>query len=223
MGKLCVGFNVANLSFNPLQPQTLYKLETMDVPQHCRRPGQLKCLQKGKLLKPIQRAELRVSRTRQPSQMCQTRKLLYICCACFPVFQHPCKLLTADLRICNVEICITRYCMIQDWDTCKACLRLADLLQYQLFSTAALLPVFSYLHQAAARCQCSCCFQRCCKLSQQLCRQDFPDLDTHIGKIHCSLSNPMQTSLIVHRQRSCCRYQVHSCLFVPEINNPCPC
>ena len=95
MGKLCVAFDVTNLSFKFMQPQTLYKLETKDVPQHCRRPRQLKCPQKGKLLKRIQRAELRVSRTRQPCQMRQTGKLLYICCACFPVFEQLCKLLTA--------------------------------------------------------------------------------------------------------------------------------
>ncbi len=85
------------------------------------------------------------------SQLCQTGKLQYICYACFPVFEHPCKLLTAKLRICDVKICTVRYCMSQD--TWQACLRLADLLPYRLFSSAALLPVVSYLHQAAVAIQ----------------------------------------------------------------------
>ena len=64
------------------------------------------------------------------------------------------------------------------------------------------------LQLPSRRCQSSCCFQRCRKLSQQLCRQVYNNFDTHTGKIHCSLSNPVQTSLIVHRQGSCCRWQM---------------
>ena len=96
MGKLCVAFNVANLFLNSMQPQALYKLEIVDVTGYCGQPGQPKCLQKGKLLKLLQRAKLRFGSTRQMSHLCQTGKLLYICYACSPIFQHPCKLLTAD-------------------------------------------------------------------------------------------------------------------------------
>ena len=99
-----------------MQAQALYKLEIVDVPWYCGQPGQLKCLQKGKLLKLLNRAELTFSIPRQMSQLCQTRKLLYICYVCFPMRQHPCELLTAKLRIRDVKICRTWYC-VSHWDT----------------------------------------------------------------------------------------------------------
>ncbi len=116
MGKLCVAFNTANLFFNAMQAQALYKLEIVDVPWYCGQAGQLKCLQKGKLPKLVNRAELRFSSPRQTSQLCQTRKSLYTSYACLPMFQHPCKLLTAKLRICDVKICRTWY-SVSHWDT----------------------------------------------------------------------------------------------------------
>ncbi len=111
MGKLCVAFNTANWYFNSMQAQALHKLEILDVPWYCGQPAQLKCLQKGKLLKLLDRAKLRFSSQRQMSQLYQTRKLLYICYVCLPIFQHPCKLLTAEPRICDVKTCRTWYCV----------------------------------------------------------------------------------------------------------------
>ena len=104
-----------------------------------------KCLQKGKLLKVFQRAELSFSSPRQMSQLCQARKLLYVCCVCLPIYQQPCKLLTAIWRICDVKICITWYCVSH----LTKILRLADWLYYLLCSIAALLPVFPHLPKAA--------------------------------------------------------------------------
>jgi len=68
MGKLCVAYHVANLFFNSMQPQALYKLEIVDVTGYCGQPGQPKCLQKGKLLKLLQRAKLRFGSTRQATR-----------------------------------------------------------------------------------------------------------------------------------------------------------
>ena len=116
MGKLCVAFNTANLFLNSMQAQALYKLKIVDVSWYCGQPGQCKCLQKGKMLKLFDRAELRFSSPRQMSQLCQKRKLLYICYVCLPKFQHPCKLLTAKLRIRDIKICRTWYC-VSHWDT----------------------------------------------------------------------------------------------------------
>ena len=122
-----------------MQAQALYNLENVEVPWYCGQPGQLKCLQKGKLLKVLRRAKLRFSSPRQMSQLCQTRKLLYVCCFCYPVCQQPCKVLTAILRICDVKLCIMWYCVSH----------LAGWLYYQLCTIAALLPVFSHLRRAA--------------------------------------------------------------------------
>ena len=38
-----------------MQAQALYKLVIVDAPWYCGQPGQLKCLQMGKLLKVLQR------------------------------------------------------------------------------------------------------------------------------------------------------------------------
>ena len=81
------------------------------------------------------------------------------------------------------------------------------------------------LHLPCRRCQCSCCSQCRCKTRHQLCRQDCRDIDMDFRENHCSLRIPLQTSLIVQRQWSYCRYQVYdcNCLCGLQISNLCPC